>query len=249
MGLFDKLFKKELPAIDMDLIQVDMHSHLIPGIDDGAKDYEESESIINGLKEMGYKQLITTPHIISDFYKNTYDSITEQNQKLNLYLEEKGKSSNIKAAAEYYLDSEFMDLVEQKKLLTLGDSDYVLFELSMVEKPYNLKDVIFKMLLNGYKPVLAHPERYSFLAGDLNNYLDLKNRGVFFQINLMSLVGHYSKGVQKTAELLIDNNLVDFVGTDCHRLRHLPIIEKSLKSKYCHKLVNNCNLKNLDLIS
>ncbi len=248
MGLFDKLFSKELPLVDMNRIKVDMHSHLVPGIDDGVKDSEESENTIKGLKDLGFQQLITTPHIISDFYKNTFESITEQNKKLNAYLVEKNQPGDMRAAAEYYLDSEFMQLVEQKKLLTLGDSDYVLFELSMIEKPYNLNDVIFKMMLNGYKPILAHPERYAFLAGTLDKYLDLKNRGVLFQVNLMSLVGHYGKGVQKTAELLIDNNLIDFVGTDCHRLRHLPIIEKSLKSKYCHKLVNNFELKNLDLL-
>ncbi len=249
MSLFDKLFRKELPTVDMSLIKVDMHSHLIPGIDDGAKNNEDSESIIQGLRGLGFNQFVTTPHIISDFYKNNFESITKENHRLNIYLESKGQKAEIKAAAEYYLDAEFIQLIEEKKLLTLGDSNYVLFELSMIEKPYNLNDAIFKMLLNGYQPILAHPERYLFLGGDIHNYLDLKNRGVLFQVNLMSLVGHYSKAVQKAAELLIDHDLIDFVGTDCHRLRHIPVIEKSLKTKYCHKLVNSGKLKNTELVS
>lgn len=247
MGLFDKFFKKEYPRVDMNKIRVDMHSHLLPGIDDGAEDNDESEKIIQKLHGLGFKSLITTPHIISDFYKNTYHSIQEENEKLNTYLASKSSPYKINAAAEYYLDTEFMDLVEKKELLTLGNTNYVLFELSMVEKPYNLKDVIFKMVLNGYKPVLAHPERYPFLGGDIEKYIDLKNRGVLLQLNLMSLTGHYGKGVQKAAEALIDNKLVDFVGTDCHKLRHLSVIEKSLKSKYCHKLIETCELKNLEL--
>ncbi len=247
MSLFDKLFRKELPRVDMNLIKVDMHSHLIPAVDDGSESNEDSENMINGLRSLGFDQLITTPHIISDFYKNTYDSIRKENILLNEYLKGKGQNIEIQAAAEYYLDAEFVELIEQKKLLTLGESNYVLFELSMVERPYNLNDAIFKMLLNGYQPILAHPERYSFLAGDINKFKDLKNRGILFQVNLMSLVGHYSKQVQKSAELLIDHGLIDFVGTDCHRLRHVPVIEKSLQTKYCHKLVNSGQLKNSTL--
>mgnify|MGYP000135566548 CR=1 FL=1 len=251
MSIFKKLFgPKEIAPIDLNVLKVDMHSHLIPGIDDGAPDVETAVNLVKRFIEMGYEKIVTTPHIMSDHYKNTPETISNGLEALRAGLKEAGIKIPIEAAAEYYLDDSFMELLDDKEndLLSIGRNKYLLFELSMLEEPRELSDAIFKMSLRGYKPVLAHPERYGYMVKDFKKLEDVKNRGADLQVNLMSLVGHYSPEVKKTAEKLIDAGMVDFIGTDCHNMRHTRVLEECRKSVYLKKLIDSGNLKNTWLL-
>lgn len=246
MPWMNRLFKKEkkYPPADLGLhLHTDLHSHLIPGIDDGSKDMNDSIDMIRRFIELGYKKIITTPHVMSDFYKNTPEIILSGLDNLKLELEKQGIPIEIEAAAEYYLDEFLEDKIELQQILSFGDS-YVLFELPFMAEPPNLAASIFKFQTNGYKPILAHPERYGFWYSDFNKYHEMKDKGVELQLNVLSLLGHYSPETQKIAERLIDENLITFLGSDCHNLVHLQLINQTRTKKYLHRLLESGLLKN-----
>lgn len=249
MTWIKQLFSKEkvLPPADLGVIlTVDVHSHLIPGIDDGSKDMEDSIAMIRRFVELGYKKIITTPHVMSDYYKNSPDTILDGLKALRLELEKQYISIEIEAAAEYYLDENLEEKIELQQILSFGDG-YVLFELPFMSEPPNLADIIFKFQTNGYKPILAHPERYGFWYNDFNKFIEMKDKGVHLQLNILSLLGHYSPETQKIAERLIDEKLISFLGTDCHNLVHLDLIDKVRSKKYLHQLLESGELKNQSL--
>jgi tyrosine-protein phosphatase YwqE len=221
------LFKKnKTPPIQL---LADMHSHLIPGIDDGAPTMEDSMAMIKFFVKLGYRKIITTPHIMGDFYKNSAENILPGRDEVRKEIQKAGLNIEFDAAAEYYLDEFFMaDLEADKPLLTFG-KNYVLFELSFLNEPIQLKEAIFKMRSQGYSPILAHPERYQFYYGKIDKLKELRDNGVLLQINLNSLSGYYSKGAKKMAQTLIKDGYVDFVGSDCHHLKHLENLEKVLQ--------------------
>jgi tyrosine-protein phosphatase YwqE len=222
--------------IDFTPLGVDIHSHLIPGIDDGVTSLENSLEVILLLQDAGYKKVITTPHIISDTYKNTPDIILSGLKNLTDYLEQKGSKMKVEAAAEYYLDTWLINEVNTgNPLLTFGDK-FFLFEMNYVTEPYQLNDFIFSLTTKGYKPVLAHPERYQFMT--LEKAEDLRYRGVLLQINILSLIGFYSRPVQLMAHKLIDKGLIDFLGSDSHGLKHAMLIKEAQKNKYFAKAMN-----------
>tara|TARA_B100000508_G_scaffold137355_1_gene131701 strand:+ start:230232 stop:230975 length:744 start_codon:yes stop_codon:yes gene_type:complete len=247
MGLLSSLFEsKNKEPYDLSDIAVDMHSHLIPGIDDGAQSMDHSVGMILRFKDLGYRKLITTPHIMSDYYKNTPEIINNGLCDLREELDKLGVDLEIQAAAEYYTDEFFIDKIEEGNLLTFGKNN-VLFEFSFSAKPRLVNEAIFAMKNNGYQPVLAHFERYSFYLDNGEKAIeDLKNRGVHIQMNLNSLTGHYGKPIKKQAEMLVDNQFVDYVGSDCHRIEHLDLLESNLSNPYFHKLAN-LDLKNRNL--
>lgn len=222
---------------------VDIHSHLLPGIDDGAKDLEDSISLIMKMYSYGIKNFITTPHVLGDVYPNSSELIQDKLLEVRTEIEKKGyKDINIRAAAEYMMDEQFIQRLKNDDILTLKDN-YILVEMSYFNAPYNLYDVLYEIQLKGYKPVLAHPERYNFYHNDFNNYYKLKKAGCVFQLNLLSLTTQYGKGVQKTAHKLLKDNLYDFVGTDTHHHKHLKLLNtignKKIKKQIEHLLENN----------
>lgn len=224
-------------------IHTDIHSHLLPAIDDGSKSYEESIELIKKFVSLGYKKVITTPHIMSDFYRNTPEIILSKLNKLRDKIQEQGIDIEIDAAAEYYMDDWFINQVNtQKPLLTFGDR-FILIETSMHDKPRQFFDAIFKLQAQGYKPILAHPERYNYLHHSFDIVEKIYEKNVFFQINLNSLDGYYGKSAQKLAEKLIDKKMISFVGSDCHGSRHLEALSRVQKKKSYLKL------KNLSLIN
>ena len=240
-------FKKSSPIlepIDFSVVGVDLHSHLIPGIDDGAKDLDDSITIIKELIDQGFSKIITTPHIMSDLYKNTPETINSGLEILKRRLGNDNIEIDISAAAEYYVDFDFEQRIGNEKFLTFGEK-YILIEFSFLESPRNMYDIIFKLQLEGYVVVLAHPARYQYF--DLKDYESLINRGVLFQLNLLSLIGYYSNQVKANAKLLIDNKFVSFVGTDCHNLNHARLYPKCMISKSWHELVNSGTLINSEL--
>lgn len=218
-------------------ILVDIHSHLIPLIDDGVKSFDESVDIIEKFQKLGYKKIITTPHIMSDAYRNTPEIILPKLAELNSILQDKGIDVTVEAAAEYYLDEYFIKLVEAKNILTVG-KNYLLFETNFLTEPFNLKEFIFLATTKGYKPVLAHPERYLYLQNNKEKLQDLLDRGVLFQINISSITGYYSKQVQQTAQKLIDWGWVHFLGSDCHHHQHIKLVEDAQQLRYFKKALS-----------
>jgi protein-tyrosine phosphatase len=234
-----KSSKETLPALE-----VDMHSHLLPGIDDGVKDLEEAKTIISRFYDLGYRKLITTPHVFSDLYKNTPAIIIQQLHLVKNALKTDNVNIDIDAAAEYYLDdSLFQSLKNGDELLTLGNK-YLLFETNFITEPLILKEFIFHASSRGYKLILAHPERYLYLHDNYAKIEDLLNRGVYLQLNITSLSGYYSKPAQKLAIKMIENKHVHFLGSDCHHMKHMELLNDIRQNKYFEKaltlpLLNN----------
>ncbi|WP_240540697.1 tyrosine-protein phosphatase [Hymenobacter montanus] len=219
-----------------------MHSHLLPGLDDGAETIAHSLDLLRALRDLGFRKLIMTPHIMGDFYKNTPEGIRAALQQLSEAATSAGLADvELDCAAEYYLD-EFLGrkLADGTEMLTFGaDQRYLLFETSYMNEPLNLYEIIFEMKAQGYRPVLAHPERYTYLYGRLAELEKLRNdHGVLLQLNLNSLAGYYSPAAKRVAEELIDAALVDFVGTDTHHLRHTEtLLNRTLPQLYTEKLL------------
>lgn len=233
-GFFKK--KSKQYSIDFDKIKVDIHSHLIPGVDDGAKDLEDSIALIQGLKELGFQKIITTPHVYQDYYPNTTDRLLAGLDTLRQGLKDAGVEIEVECAAEYYMDEVFEELLKKKQLLTLGHN-YVLVEMSFFREANKLDEYLFQMQVNNYKPILAHPERYTYYSKNFNRFEDLKMRGCKLQLNLLSLTGHYGKEVKDLALRILDSNLYDFVGTDTHNLNHIKKLAM-LSSKQNKKNIN-----------
>jgi len=237
MGFFSFLFKsdtnKRPPA---EPILVDMHSHFLPGIDDGATNLEECLALLKTFEDRGYKKIITTPHIIQDLYENTPETILPLLETVKNALHESGSGLQIHAAAEYFIDENFIHLLDtDSPLLTLKDN-LVLVETAFMNEPANLREILFKMRLKGYKPVLAHPERYMFLQNRKEKLEELFDSGIYLQINTMSLGGYYGLPALKLAEWMIEQGFVHFLGSDCHRVKHLEPLTKAYQSKAYKKL-------------
>jgi protein-tyrosine phosphatase len=213
-----------------------LHSHLLPGIDDGVQTIEESLEVIKGFSNLGYKKLITTPHIMHDFYKNNAEIIKSKLAEVKQAMASESIDMELEAAAEYYLDEYFLELINSPaELLTFGDK-YVLFELSFVSKPMILKDAVFNLQTKGYKPVLAHAERYLYYHQDFDELEDLYHTGVLLQLNLLSLSAYYSTAAKKIANKLISKNMISFIGSDCHNANQLTFLANTLNSAVMNPL-------------
>ncbi len=227
INLFKSIFKKEnTPKKVVELLQHDIHSHLIPALDDGSQNFEESEFLIQALKDLGYKKLITTPHININ-YPNTSDTIKKNYESLLSFLSSKNISIQLEYGAEYMLDEGFSYHLNSG-LLSFSKQNFVLIETSHHIKPDRFKQIIFDILMKGYKPIFAHPERYLYLWNHKEQYFELKELGLLFQININSLSGYYTEKPKSIAKFLMKNNLVDFVGTDTHHEKHIEMLNKSL---------------------
>jgi protein-tyrosine phosphatase len=246
MSWLSKLFGNSLQEADLSVLNTDVHSHLIPGIDDGSVSLEDSVNLIRGLHDLGYSKLITTPHIMSDFYRNTPEIILKGLDNVREAISAEGIPIEIFAAAEYYCDHDFELKIGKEDLLTFGDR-YLLFELSYLNPSDNFDTVTFKMQLEGYKPVLAHPERYPYWYQSFEKYEEIRDKGVLLQINLASISGHYGTVAKRIAERLIDNNMVDLLGSDMHKLSHIDVYKKAIKEPALHKLLNSGRLLNSSL--
>jgi protein-tyrosine phosphatase len=225
-------------------LTTDIHSHLLPNLDDGVKSWEEVESIITTFLRLGYRKLITTPHVMQDHYRNTSETIRESLVEAREYLRDHEIPITLDAAAEYYLDEHLMKSIESNELLLTFGDQCLLFETNFISEPLNFNEFIFSATTRGYKPVLAHPERYLYLQNNMDRIEDLINRGVLFQLNIGSLTGFYSKNVQTLAGKLIEKGFVHILGSDCHNLQQAELIDYARRSRYFEKaltlgLMNN----------
>ena len=240
MGLFSKFFQKKeelLGPADLSVLHTDIHSHLIPGIDDGARDMEDTISMIQRFKELGFKKLITTPHVMSDFYRNDNKIINSGRDDVVTELENRGIKMSFAASAEYYLDEDLERKIEEKEIIPIHNK-YLLFEVPFIGEPLNLSQAIFTMQSHGLTPILAHPERYTYWHSEKQKFQELHDKGVLLQLNLNSIGGFYGPEIRSTSEWLIDNELIDLVGTDCHRMDHLDFLfGRTARMPYCHNLL------------
>lgn len=204
---------------------IDIHSHILPGIDDGAKNIKNSISIINEMRRLGFKKIIATPHIYPGLYQNDSVSIKKSFERISNNIP---KEICVEYAAEYMIDSSLFKLVEEKSLLCIKDN-YVLVETSFMGVSDIIFEIIFKLRMNGYIPILAHPERYLYTDKKLKFFSKLKNQGCMFQINLLSITGFYGKEVVMLSDKLLKNNFIDFCGSDIHSLKHVECFNNMVK--------------------
>ena len=249
--MFDFL-KKFGRTVDPDLsfLGADMHSHLLPGIDDGLQELEESVEFIKELQKLGYSKVICTPHILSDFYPNTPGTILPKLAEVRVALAEANVNVKVEAAAEYMIDNEFAELIagsRKEDLLTIG-GDYILVELSYMYPLPNIEKIIFDVRMLGLQPIIAHPERYSYYHNEFSKYERFKELGCKLQVNLLSLSGAYGSQVKKTAEKLFKNQMVDFLGTDMHHERHLAMLKTLASKQDFYDLVGSAHLLNKTLL-
>lgn len=198
----------------------DMHSHILPGIDDGAPDTDTSIALIQGMLAAGIKNFMGTPHIMADIHRNTRETITAAYDKLQKALIANNMNINVKFAAEYMIDEGFPDHLKAGNLLTVFDNK-ILVETPFYHEPMDIEDILFQIETAGYKAILAHPERYHFIDDKLkvlDKYLD---RDIALQLNILSLSGYYGSREKEVANRLLDAGLYRFVGSDLHHSRHL----------------------------
>jgi tyrosine-protein phosphatase YwqE len=205
---------------------VDIHSHFLPNIDDGSKSMDESVALLRRMHGYGIKHVICTPHVMESVWENSSETIQRKLDALNTHLKNIAFTDiTVSAAAEYMLDANFDRLLKTEKLRPLK-ANYILVELSFLNAPVNLFETLFNIQIAGYKPVLAHPERYSYYHKDFSTYAKLKAAGCLFQLNLLSLSNYYGSSVTATAQALLKQQLIDFAGTDTHKHLHLDFLEK-----------------------
>ncbi len=218
----------------------DIHSHIIPGIDDGAKNIEQSKKLLHRIQNnLGIKNMIPTPHTMHMVWDNTSENINKTFEELRDEIKSEASIEiNLKqAASEYFLDDHFIALLEKNDILAI-QGKYVLIELAFGTAPLNLFDMLFKIQVAGYKPILAHPERYYYLHDTIEEFQKIKDTGCLLQLNLLSLTSYYGKDVQKVAEKLLKLDLIDLVGSDIHHERHLDFLEsKFLTDSMLEKLI------------
>ena len=239
LSLFRKKKEKERGRI----LNVDLHSHLIPGIDDGSASMEESLILLKGIADLQYQKVITTPHIMLDAYKNTPQIIHEGLDALRKAAKTEGIEVEIEAAAEYYLDDGFYDLLHKGDMLTIN-GEYLLFETSYVSKPLQLEEMIFEIGAAGYRPLMAHPERYRYIRDYKKEYGRFKELGVMFQVNLNSFGGHYGRDAKQKADFLSQEGMIDFLGSDVHHKKQVVTLESVFQSDAYSAIFKNNTILN-----
>jgi protein-tyrosine phosphatase len=234
------IFKKKNIVSDIAWLGVDIHSHLLPGIDDGSPDVEQSVVLIKSLNELGFSKFICTPHIFQELYPNTPETISLALVATKEALKIANVNVNIAAAAEYMVDEMF----EVKEGLTVMPGNYILVEMSYLNETPNMDNVIFDLQIKGYKVILAHPERYNFYHKAYEKFHRYKDMGVLFQLNLLSITGYYGKEVKRAADYLLDKHCYDLAGTDLHHTKHLEALTKSILNGFIYDKVGKYNFDN-----
>ena len=205
---------------------VDLHNHILPGVDDGLTTMTDTLLCLQQYAEWGMKRVICTPHISQDYHPNTNGQLQQAVNEVRQAVAEANLPIDVSLAAEYLLDELFYEQLERSELLSFGAQQYVLFETGWANAPHQLEQSVFMMQLKGYTPVLAHPERYHYYQTEPHHLMMLKEKGCLFQLNLMSLVGQYGKKAQQLAYKLLQTKHINFIGSDLHRPVHLATLER-----------------------
>ena len=236
-------FKKKYVPQRGPVLTVDLHSHFIPGIDDGSQNMEETLTLLRGMSDLGYQKVITTPHIMVDAYKNTPAIIKSGLEDVRRAIAQEGIEIEIDAAAEYYLDDGFLPLLEKRDLMPIN-GNYLLFETSYISKPLQLEEMIFEIGAAGYTPLMAHPERYRYIRKPEKEYTRFKDLGVKFQVNLNSFGGHYGKSAQTLVNFIKEQGMIDFLGSDVHHKKQVETLSEVFVSEAYHDIFNKNKILN-----
>lgn len=243
MGLFS-FFKSATSIPDLSFIGTDMHNHILPALDDGSQNLESSVRYIKELQALGYNKIICTPHVISDVHPNTPKTISDA----YILLKEKLKAENIAIelgfGAEYMINHEFGNILKEGKILSFGAEKYTLIEMSYLAESLNIKEAIFELMVQGYKPILAHPERYNYYHFNHHKIMEFVEAGCLLQLNLLSLTGYYGKQAKDTALWMMKQKIISFAGTDLHHERHLAVLQKLAGDKNLMNQLRDLQLKN-----
>lgn len=216
----------------------DVHCHVIPGVDDGSPDVETSVELVERMASWGITRIIATPHMTQDTFENTPEILDPALDELKSAVAKVLPEMEISRTAEHRIDDFFLSQLEKGLILPYPDN-YILVENSFMLEPWNLEKLLFDLKIKGYKPIMAHPERFRYYHSDRARYEHLHNAGNLFQINLLSLAGHYGKTTKQVAEWMVDKGYVDFIGTDLHHHLHADTIETYLASRDYKKLLKS----------
>lgn len=231
--MFDFFKKKTKEPAEL-CFATDIHCHVVPGIDDGSPDARTSADLIERMQSWGIRRIIASPHVTQHTFENDLSTITPAMQELQAELANRGNDIPVSHSAEYRIDDLFARRLEANELMLLPN-DYIIIENAFLQEPWNLDQLVFDLQVRGLRPILAHPERYTYYYGRPERYQALHQSGLLFQINLLSLAGAYGKNEKKIAEHLIDKGLVDFIGTDLHYDGHADTIDSYLLGNDAHK--------------
>ena len=227
------LFNRRQSILDSGLLKgaVDNHSHILYGLDDGVKKQEDSLAILRWLEEQGVSEVWFTPHVMEDV-PNTTEGIRARFEELKAVYD---GGLQLHLAAEYMIDTLFEERLEKRDLLEHGE-EVVLVETSAIAPPINLWNVLEQMLKAGYRPLIAHPERYRYM--EPSDYKELHNMGCYLQMNLPSIVGFYGESARQRAQYLLDKGWYRMVSSDCHRFKAIQAqyTAKELKKDTIAKL-------------
>ncbi|TMM53772.1 histidinol phosphatase [Maribacter algarum] len=231
-------FSKKKYLIDLLEGFIDIHNHILPGIDDGAQTVDDSIALLKGFSEFGVSDFIATPHIMHNYHDNSPSTIKDSLQILKAELHKNGLGAiNIQASAEHMIDDNFETILEKKEVMPLAH-EHLLVEMSYLQRPINFDKSIIAITSNRFFPVLAHPERYNFLHGRTRKYNEFKQQGILFQLNMLSLGEFYGKEVQKMAFRLVEEGMIDFIGSDIHNMNQLNSLKKLTTNKKMIKLLS-----------
>jgi protein-tyrosine phosphatase len=244
MGIFSK---NKTYHPDFSALRVDLHSHVLPGLDDGSPSMTESLNMLNEMVKAGFSKIITTPHVNSDVYPNTKEKILGQLHHLREVVAEAKIPVEIEASGEYHMDYEFLNKVQSGEVIPFGSKNYLLVELPFQKPAFSYDEILYQVQLAGYEVIIAHPERYTWLMGNMKLYGGMKDRGMFFQINLNSLNGWYGFPVKMAAHQLIDARMIEFAGSDAHHTGNIIELSKLLQNRHFDKLITGNMLLNAEL--
>ena len=223
---------------------IDFHSHILPNVDDGSRDMGETLNLIQEANEVGFTKIISTSHYMQNYYEtNEYER-----QCLLDNIKKLANDTELFLGSEIYLSNEMVSLLKNKEASTINNSKYVLFELPMNMKPFNTKEVIYRLIENEYIPIIAHPERYNYVQKDIKYVKELFEMGALFQANYGSIVGWYGKDAERSVKKLLKEDLIHFLGSDVHRTNNTyTIIPKALKK--IRKIISEEKLEELTTLN
>lgn len=242
-GLFKKKQKtgEDAPRL---CYNTDLHSHILPGLDDGAQTVEESLELINAMKRWGIKHIITTPHTTESTFENDENTIRSAYEYLLDVMEQQQVTDiNLSFSSEYRIDATFFKQRGENMLLSLNE-DYLLVENSFIQPYIKLTELLFNLQMEGYIPILAHPERYLYYKYNTAEYRKIHDGGTLFQVNLLSFSGYYGQAAKDQANWLLKQGYVDLMSTDLHSIKQVQAIDKFLCTKEYKRLEGKLNLLN-----
>lgn len=235
------LFKRKEKKL---FFNTDMHSHLVPGVDDGSANINTSVFLCQELSKLGITTSYLTPHVTAITFPNNRNTIEEPFEALKQALKEQHVPLTIGHSAEYRLDELFEREVLGKDDFMLFPNDYILIENAFTQPTLHFDDLVYELKARGLHPILAHPERYCYYANNPSKYEEIHDSEVLFQCNILSFAGFYGRMEHDTAFYLLENGMVDFIGTDMHRVEHLNALKHFIGTSEYKKLERMAEIRN-----